>query len=62
LDIHFDLYDHVLAGNHIQYVKAPFSHDAQAGVVPEPSSLVLLGLGAGGLVGLGWRRSRRKKV
>lgn len=28
-------------------------------VVPEPGSLVMMGLGVGGLVGYGWRRGRR---
>jgi hypothetical protein len=31
-----------------------------AAVVPEPSSLVLLGIGAMGLVGYGWRRRNAK--
>lgn len=57
--LHFDLYDHVFAGNHALYVKAPFSHDADGfpPVVPEPATWLLFGTGA--LSAL-WLRRRRQ--
>lgn len=36
--------------------------DPGPGVVPEPSSIVLLGIGSLGLVGYGWRRRRNRKA
>jgi PEP-CTERM motif-containing protein len=56
--IHFDLYNEkVLKCSDIDVSSfAPFSHDAESGKVPEPSSLLLLG---SGLLGLGfWGRKR----
>lgn len=55
---HFDAYDHVvLNNNHIKYVFAPFSHDAE--FVPEPASLFLF---SSGLLGLfAFKRGKRKR-
>ena len=56
--VHFDAFDHMVSGDHIRYVKAPFSHDASGGgtpPIPEPGTLALLG---GGLAGLAMRRRR----
>ncbi len=38
--VHFDLYNHVMAGNHAKYKFAPFSHDADGtgDIVPEPET------------------------
>jgi hypothetical protein len=44
--VHFDAYDHTVSGHNgaqVKYVFAPFSHDVE--VVPEPSTLLLLGSG-----------------
>ncbi|MBI3466705.1 MAG: choice-of-anchor N protein [Planctomycetes bacterium] len=57
--VHFDTYDHIVnGGNHTKYVFAPFSHDAGATVVPEPSSLLLVGPGMLALGVFGNRRLR----
>jgi hypothetical protein len=58
-NVHFDAYDHILAGNRIKYKFAPFSHDAEHNnVVPEPSSLLLLG---SGLLGIGSAFLRKRR-
>lgn len=54
--VHFDAFDHYQTQNNTKYVFAPFSHDAETRSAPEPSSVVLLGLG---LVGLGLFAHRR---
>ncbi|WP_136526843.1 choice-of-anchor N protein [Geomonas ferrireducens] len=59
--VHFDAYDHILSGNHVSYLFAPFSHDAEGGgnpPVPEPGTIVLLGAGFLGLAIYGKRRQR----
>lgn len=44
--VHFDAYDHtVLTKGKYKFVIAPFSHDAEATPVPEPGTMMLLGVG-----------------
>jgi hypothetical protein len=47
--VHFDLYTKTQDGI---YKFAPFSHDAEAAPVPEPSTILLFGSGIFGLVGM----------
>lgn len=55
--IHFDAYDHtVLSNGTYKYVKAPFSHDAEASPIPEPGTMVLFSFGLLGLIVYGKRR------
>ena len=59
--VHFDVSGTItLPSGNPQIRNAPFSHDAQASVVPEPGTLLLLGSGLAGLGGISWRRSRRR--
>jgi len=58
--VHFDVYDHIAGDTKVRF--APFSHDAE--YAPEPSSLLLLLSGTGGMLGLGVCRrvvSRRRR-
>lgn len=58
--VHFDLYDHVMAGNHVKVTFAPFSHDGEGNGVPDASSTVtLLGLALLGLSGIRCRFVRK---
>jgi hypothetical protein len=61
--VHFDAFDHLAAKNKVMSLKAPFSHDAEGTPnVPEPASLLLLGLGMGGSALVGLRRKSAKNV
>jgi hypothetical protein len=58
--VHFDAFNSIQGHTHAMAIKAPFSHDAEGSgtPVPEPGSVVLLGLG---LVGSAVTRRRRAK-
>ncbi len=55
--VHFDAYDHYTTGTSVKYKFAPLSHDGETTTVPEPTSLLLLGLGL-----LATSAAARKKV
>ena len=62
--IHFDLYNKKLrdctVGADCDITQfAPFSHDAESGKVPEPATLLLLGMGLVGLSLFGRRKNHR---
>lgn len=50
--VHFDLFT-VIDG---KILKAPFSHDAQSAPIPEPATMLLLGVGFIGLAGIGRKK------
>ncbi len=56
--IHFDL-GGVAHNGHLKTTFAPFSHDADAVLIPEPATLALLGSGLAGMVFFRRRRGRR---
>ena len=61
LDLHFDLYNHVLAKDKTKTYFAPFSHttDGEANFVPAPPAYVgLIGMALMGLVGYVWQKRR----
>lgn len=45
--LHFDLYNSVLSGSHVRFIKAPFSHDGETTIVPLPGATVLAAIGFG---------------
>lgn len=60
-DVHFDAYDHIVSGSKVKYRFAPFSHDAEHNnVVPEPSTLLLLGSGLLGSIFLRRKRNNNR--
>ena len=63
VDLHFDLYDHIEAGNHVKARFAPFSHDGDADVhvTPEPSTFVIWGLMAT-LGAVFYRRNAKRRA
>lgn len=63
LSFHFDLYDHVTAGNHINYKFAPFSHDADGFttiVTPEPATIAMMSMGLGAAMAFTKRRRKSR--
>jgi hypothetical protein len=52
--VHFDAYNHLEGAHHAEF--APFSHDGEGDLVPEPGTVLLLGAGLAGLAGFARRR------
>lgn len=65
--VHFDLYNTLLAMRSttdldVRNNFAPFSHDAESRKVPEPASLLLMGVGLIGTAALVRRRARARRA
>jgi len=58
--VHFDAYNHFIHNDRVHARFAPFSHDAEHS--PEPGSLLLMGSGLAGLVGVRFRGRRARRV
>ena len=59
--VHFDAFNHIQARTRAMSVFAPFSHDGEGTPsVPEPASLLLLGLGMGGSALVSLRRRMKR--
>lgn len=58
-EFHFDLYDHYYNNQGAVYKFAPFSHDGETTVVPEPGTLALMGVGAAGVAARLRKRVRK---
>jgi hypothetical protein len=60
--VHFDAFNHIQAKTRAMSVFAPFSHDGEGTPsVPEPASLMLLGIGMGGSALFGLRRRVKRE-